>query len=129
GGSWLDDGFAPGQEIRIAGTDDNNGTFTIATVTADTITLIGTDVLVDAIDAQDVGITAAGTDTFRVDPTNGSPSANALGILRSDATSDLTDDGIIDYRDVNGIITGAVIGGTSLLDRFFIRDTELTGSL
>ena len=43
--AFLTYGFAAGDEITISGSATNDGEYTISTVTADTITLIGTDVL------------------------------------------------------------------------------------
>jgi hypothetical protein len=39
GGSWLDDGFAPGQTIQLSGATANRGSYKIKDVTADTMTL------------------------------------------------------------------------------------------
>ena len=47
-GSWIDDGFVAGQRIGVAGSyfiRGNDGAFTIASVTASTLTLIGSDQL------------------------------------------------------------------------------------
>ncbi len=38
-GSWLDDGFVAGQRITISGTSGNDGTYTVASVTAATLSL------------------------------------------------------------------------------------------
>ncbi len=137
GGSFLADGFQPGQTIRVSGSDrgdsgtdpNNNGTFTLAAVSDGVLTLVASDVLVDETGSQGLGITIAGPSTFRVDAANASPSASRLAILRSDATADATGDGNVDYRDVDGLIRGGVIGGVSLLDRFFLEDTAIFGSL
>lgn len=45
-GSFISDGYSKGQTLTVAGTSSNNGTYTIASVTATVITLISTDTLV-----------------------------------------------------------------------------------
>ena len=45
-GSWVDDGFMPGDVIVSTGSADNNGTFTIDDMTATVLTLVAADVLV-----------------------------------------------------------------------------------
>ena len=50
-GSWFDDGFGFGQTIIISGTSTNNGTFTIASLTSDTITLADGESVADEITA------------------------------------------------------------------------------
>lgn len=47
-GSWITDGFQAGDTIFVTGTSSNNGTYTIDTVVALTITLVATDDLADA---------------------------------------------------------------------------------
>ena len=42
-GSFISDGYVVGQQLTVAGTASNNGTFTIAVVTALVITVIATD--------------------------------------------------------------------------------------
>lgn len=54
-------GFVAGDIIRITGSVSNNGTYTIATVVAGTITLIATDVLTVAAAGASVTITAVRT--------------------------------------------------------------------
>ncbi len=57
-GSWLLDGFFTGQAITVYGTEDNDGYYTVAVATLDTITLIWDDTLVDEADvagAQVIG--------------------------------------------------------------------------
>jgi len=51
GGDWIADGFAVGDEITVTGSTvgANDGTFTIASITTDTLTLIGTDGVVGQI--------------------------------------------------------------------------------
>lgn len=44
-GSWVDDGFQEGDQITVEGSADNNGTFTIAGLTATVITLVAGDAL------------------------------------------------------------------------------------
>lgn len=44
-GDFTSDGFEQGQKLTVAGTSSNNGTYTIASVTATVITLIATDTL------------------------------------------------------------------------------------
>ena len=44
-GSWIADGFAVGQRIRVSGTTSNDGVYEIATVTATTLTLTPAAVL------------------------------------------------------------------------------------
>lgn len=45
-GSWVDDGFMPGDVVESAGSELNNGTFTIDDMTATVLTLVAADVLV-----------------------------------------------------------------------------------
>ncbi|MGF1582846.1 MAG: DNRLRE domain-containing protein, partial [Gemmataceae bacterium] len=52
GGSWLSDGFAVGDRIRVIGTTNNNGTYVIAGVTATTITLDGNNTLTSEADVS-----------------------------------------------------------------------------
>jgi hypothetical protein len=44
-GSWAADGFLEGDEIEVSGTDDNNGTFTIDSMSATVLTLVASDAL------------------------------------------------------------------------------------
>lgn len=53
-----------------------------------------------------------GSDLFRVEAINGSPSAQDLGILAKDASN---------FEDRDGVINGEPIGNTRLADRIFIR--------
>ncbi len=50
GGSFLLDGFAPGQVVVVAGSTANDGTYGVAAVTADTLTLAPGSVLTDGDD-------------------------------------------------------------------------------
>lgn len=64
GGSWLDDGFRVGQEVTIADSVSNNGTFTIQSLSATVMTLDTGDVSADeVIGANVVSITAGQTKT------------------------------------------------------------------
>lgn len=66
-GSWLDDGFVAGMVITVALSSSNNGTFTIASLTATVITLVAGDTLVAEGPAN--GITVTGSDYPRhLDP-------------------------------------------------------------
>jgi hypothetical protein len=56
GGSWSTDGFKEGQTISIAGSDDNDGTYMIDSVTAGTITLNEDDELTNESSASDVNV-------------------------------------------------------------------------
>ncbi|MEO8272583.1 MAG: hypothetical protein ABI620_00785, partial [Chloroflexota bacterium] len=58
-GSWLTDGFAPGQRIRIAGSSGNDGSYLIATVTASTITLAAGERLTSETDVAPSSIKIA----------------------------------------------------------------------
>ncbi len=58
GGSWIDDGFEPGQKIRIAGVSaDNDGIYTLADVKADVLVLSAADVLTTELDVDSFGAT------------------------------------------------------------------------
>ena len=46
-GSWISDGFGAGDEIQISGTKNNDGTYSISSVSALTITLTSYDQFVD----------------------------------------------------------------------------------
>ncbi len=60
-GSFIADGFAPGMRITITGTVSNNTTYTLAGVTASTLTLVGTDaVVVETVLGAGVTIVGAG---------------------------------------------------------------------
>ena len=58
-GSWISDGFRSGQEITVAGSSLNSGTFTVDTVTGTTLSLIASDSLTD----ESASSAAVGTDT------------------------------------------------------------------
>ena len=96
-GNWINDGFDEGMVLTITDTVSNNGSYTIATVTEKTITLIGGDALTaETINASDVTITgaipdtdwivhetyAAGTDVFKIIE----PSPTALRFKRTAGT-------------------------------------------
>jgi len=55
-GSWLTEGFEPGQEIIVSGTASNDGTYTINTVVALTITLITADDVVQENTVSNVSL-------------------------------------------------------------------------
>jgi hypothetical protein len=57
GGSWLTDGFIVGQQIVVAGSASNNGTFTIGSLTAAALTLVASDTLANEL-AVIVDVTA-----------------------------------------------------------------------
>lgn len=44
-GSWLSEGFAAGDQIRVSGSTSNDGDYTIASLTATVLTLVATDTL------------------------------------------------------------------------------------
>ena len=67
-GSWLTDGLANGDQFSIAGSTLNNGTYTIAGLTATVITLIGGDTLV-AETATTVTITFDALNVYSIYPT------------------------------------------------------------
>ena len=49
GGDWAADGFIAGHQITVSGSAANNGTFTIANVTASVLTLVATDALTNEL--------------------------------------------------------------------------------
>jgi len=51
GGSWIAEGFIVGDQITVSGSANNNAVFTIASLTADTLTLIATNALTDEVGA------------------------------------------------------------------------------
>ncbi len=61
GGSWLDDGFRADDEITVDGSVSNDGTFTIAGVTATVITLGADDLTPESIQSHAFSIEAAKT--------------------------------------------------------------------
>ncbi len=71
-GSWLDDGFFPGQLVRVSGTADNNGPFLLGDVTALTLTLVAAATLTAEGPVSDAVVTseAIGEGTVDVVITN-----------------------------------------------------------
>ncbi len=57
-GSWITDGFAAGQRITVANAGANNGSYTIAAITATTLTLSAEDALTAAGAANGITVTA-----------------------------------------------------------------------
>jgi hypothetical protein len=62
--NFVNDGFIVGQTLTVAGTDSNDGDYTIAVVAAGTLTLISTDTLT-AEDAGDT-VTLTGSNTIEL---------------------------------------------------------------
>jgi hypothetical protein len=64
-GSFLTDGFVPGEQITVAGTQYNNGLFVIQSVTDTVITLVSTSIVVNetSTTARVIGVTGRLTDT------------------------------------------------------------------
>ncbi len=60
-GSFVSDGFKVGMTLTVSGSDSNDGTYTIATVAALTLTLDAGDTLV--VEAADTGRTLTGEET------------------------------------------------------------------
>lgn len=61
-GSFVADGFLPGDVIEVSGTADNNGTFTIATMTATVLTLAAADALTaESLDATETAVATVKT--------------------------------------------------------------------
>lgn len=60
-GSFVDDGFAAGMSVTVAGSTGNNGTYTIASLTATVITLVTGDSL--TVEAAAAGRTLTGEET------------------------------------------------------------------
>lgn len=60
-GSWLTDGFRVGDEVTVADSVSNNGTFTVSAVTALTLTLGAGDLADEVIGASAVSISAGQT--------------------------------------------------------------------
>ncbi len=59
-GSWLEDGFRDGMTITVAGSSRNDGRYTIASVSDDVLTLVGSDsVLAESASGIDVTATFA----------------------------------------------------------------------
>ncbi len=54
-GSWIADGFRPGMKIKVSGTQENNGEYTLADVSATTLTLTGILIGDQLITLQDEG--------------------------------------------------------------------------
>lgn len=76
GSGFVTAGFVAGQKINVSGSTSNDGTYTLATVAAGTLTLASTDSLTAEVKGDTVTITA--TDTY------GTPvvawSSNATGV-------------------------------------------------
>lgn len=137
--SWSDDGFTVGQNIRVAGADkDNDGVYEIS----DIVDIGGKNALIitqisgtkgtlstDQTSVKDVRITIVGDEIFRVEAANGSKIAAKLGILKADVGSDTDGNGKVEALDGDGIINGEAIAGVSVLDRFFIQDPTVTGTV
>ncbi len=130
-GNWVSDGFVMGQTIRVTGSQANDGVYTIQMVSPTVLTLSVAAVLHNEGPTKNVGVSGSGngTDSLRVEKANGSPSALRLGIWKADADSDRNSDMQITPADGDGLLIGESIGGGSLLDRFFIQDPKLAGSL
>ncbi|MCK4690164.1 MAG: hypothetical protein KAT20_00030, partial [Desulfuromonadales bacterium] len=127
--SWADYGFVADQQIRVSGaSDDNDGTYTIDSITGHELKISG-DSLAAQQSIKDVRITLAGSEIFRVEAINGSKAAGKLGILKADVSSDVDDSGKIDVEDSDGVIIGDAIAGGSILDRFFIQDPKVEGNV
>ena len=60
GGSWIADGFAVGQQIRVTGSAANNGSYRIVGITATVLTLDSGSSLTAEANAQDVTIALDG---------------------------------------------------------------------
>ncbi len=67
-----------------------------------------------------------GTPVFYVQPTNASPVAIRLGILKIDPSGDFDLDGDVDGADGDGIIDGGALVGAGLAGRFFIENLDIT---
>jgi hypothetical protein len=65
-GSWLDDGFKPGEPFSIAGTVSNDGTYAPTAVTATTITVPTGSFADEEISSWDVDIVGAITDSLHL---------------------------------------------------------------
>lgn len=63
-GDFEDDGFVAGMAIDVDGSALNDGSYTIATVAGDTITVSSTDVLADEVGVADVAVTGEETKTI-----------------------------------------------------------------
>jgi hypothetical protein len=64
-GSWITDGVSIGTTINISGSADNDGTYTVAGVTASTLTLVATDQLIN--EGPVGGVTVTAFDNFKRD--------------------------------------------------------------
>ena len=102
-GSFVSDGFAAGQTLTISGTSNNDGSFTIVSVTSTTITL---KTLTDQSGAAASTITAGGSTTVQMVTLSFNSSAKT--ITRS--AGDFTADGFAAGQTL--VITGAVDTGT-----------------
>jgi hypothetical protein len=121
-GDFVDEGFVPDSQITVTGTVSNNGTFTIATVSALTITLIATDTLV-AEGPVSSTITGANIDK---DQFTGAATGNNSGdpdfVVQETLPVDLPSSGTIKIVHVNGSETAS--GGYE----FDLAYTSYTGS-
>ena len=97
-GRWADDGFASGQVIEVTGTDDNDGYYTIGSVSGDTLTLV------ESL-ANETDVSGAEISAFTL------------------AASALSDGQELDFDATGGTITRAV--GSWVADGFEVDD-EIT---
>ncbi|MDX1385448.1 MAG: hypothetical protein R3190_17485, partial [Thermoanaerobaculia bacterium] len=121
--------FAVGDFVRVLGSTSNDGIAEITGITGSVLTVAGT---LTPEEGRGIAVTIvdpASPERFRVESVNGSPSALKLGILHFDAEDDVDGDGDVDAADGDGVIEGDEIGGKTLLDRFFIENAEVTGTL
>lgn len=102
-GSWLDDGFAVGQIIRLSGSSSNDGiAYTIADIDAAVLTLSPAEVLNAEVASRDIVVT--GTSDFTLITTPGDTAATEIGFAPSqDADSadlliTVSDTGFDPYR-------------------------------
>jgi hypothetical protein len=123
-GSWVDDGFMPGDTIVSKGSADNNGTFTIDDMTALVLTLVAADVLTaEVITAATEGATYTlvsgsrrtfpgrleGADTLDID---GAPSAGGSAWTLSFETGAA---GISNAANVNPPVAAILLADWDLL--------------
>lgn len=99
-------GFLAGEDITITGDSDNNGVYTIVSVTKDTITLatgslpaapeaVGDAVTIVQEKMQDYGLLTSGT-VNTIDIVNCSLTGNLTGNISNGATAVITFNGVVD---------------------------------
>lgn len=110
---WVDEGFSAGQTITLAGTTDNDGTYTILSISGDTITTVQS---FPGTLGNDVGTIVIATPAG-IQPTGWW--VNELGEMQS---NDVTIVGDLDVSGDTNIDGDLTIGGTLTIDGDDIMD-------